>query len=500
MPRNYTNLTQAADLPSAGGGINSDTNHVVNLEATFKRIRARAEYLSVHDGDQFAGSRYTVRSANHHGFLNHFQGILRLKDGQHLLISGSDWEKNTRNSHLFIIKMKSRPTIGPLGSNLVFNKKPPEEDKVVKTIGIDKQLWHAGGMDILGDLLVVPIEQGTNEIVKKIADTGPEDPNHSKIVFFDMTDPQNPKFFKDCIIDRLKAKAGAAALIRLQTGYFLVAAWSDSDNFPPRLDFYLSDEPHFPSTFTRKPSTWFPAEVLALEGQSPAFGNYQTINFVRQKKEDDENSEEQLYLVGFRKIDGSNLAELFTVDIEEDTSQPKPGKGISQPIITKIATRTFQDNKYCDMVGASGLFVEPDTGKPIIYSSHQFRRREGILRLSEFSVPKSKSRQEVTDLNNSWVELFEESNFKGRFVRLFDLSAECANISNYSKIWAQGETFNDKVSSVRYQIPVGTVYQLYEDKKFKGDSLPLEGRGTIVEIRSLESRGLAGEVSSSRLI
>ena len=109
MPRNYTNLTQAADLPSAGGGINTDTTQVVNLEATFRRIRARAEYLSVRDGGQFAGTRYTVRAANHHGFLNHFQGMRRLRDGKHLLISGSDWEKNTRNQNG---KPFSRGTLG----------------------------------------------------------------------------------------------------------------------------------------------------------------------------------------------------------------------------------------------------------------------------------------------------------------------------------------------------------------------------------------------------
>ncbi len=497
MPRNYTNLTQAADLPSAGGGINTDTTQVVNLEATFRRIRARAEYLSVRDGGQFAGTRYTVRAANHHGFLNHFQGMRRLRDGKHLLISGSDWEKDTRNSHIFVIKMASRPAEGFWGSNIMFNKKPPEEDTVVKTIGIDKQLWHPGGMDVLGDLVVVPIEQGTNETVRRVAKAGPADPNHSKIVFFDMTDPEKPKFFKDCSIDRPDVKAGAAALTKLQTDYFLVAVWSDSDALPPRLEFYLSDEPNFPSAFTREPTTWFPEQVATLEGQTPTFGNFQALNFVRQKEE---NNEEQLYLVGFRKADEFNLAELYTIDIGEDTNPPEPGKGIELPNITKVATRAFQDNKYCDMAGASGLYVEPNTGKPIIYSSHQFRRKEGILRLSEFSVPKSKGEGEVTDLKDSWVELFEESHFKGRFLRLFDLSANHATIRDYSKVRAQGETFNDKVSSVRYQIPEGVTYQLYDDKNFKKDILPLPGRGTIVEMGELENRGLAGEVSSSRLI
>ena len=298
MPRTYIDITKADDLPSAGSDVNTDITYAHNLEAAFRRIRTRAEYMAIRDGDQFAGSRYTVREVNEHGFLNHFQGLQRLGNGRYFVISGGDWQRTTQNSHLFIIKVGSQSTVGSIHSNIMFDKNPPLEDYVIKTIGINTKLWHAGGMDMLGDLLVVPVEHMTDDRVRFFAQAGPTGPDNSRIVFFDMADPENPKFFKNYYIDRPEVKVGAAAVTKLNNGHILVAAWSDSDKLPPRLEFYLSDDPDFPSFSTRSPTIWMPDDIKAIEGQTETFGKFQAINFVHEK----EGLEgEQLYLLGFRK-------------------------------------------------------------------------------------------------------------------------------------------------------------------------------------------------------
>ena len=63
----------------------------------------------------------------------------------------------------------------------------------------------------------------------------------------------------------------------------------------------------------------------------------------------------------------------------------------------------------------------------------------------------------------------------------------------------QGSGFEDKVSSVRFQLPKGVDYVLYRHRRFEGDSLVLHGTGFVEEIKNLHrDYDFGDEVSSSR--
>lgn len=482
MARNYT-LTAAADLPETRGNVDTKEASISNVEAAFSRLRANGEYLGARDGGLFAGSRYTNRNTNGGGVLNHFQGMMRLGHG-HVVVSGGDWRKSTRASHLFIAKMNTRRANGVWRSNVLHAERPDPTDQVVKVIAVDGALWHAGGMDVLGNVLALPIEFMSDDRLKVIAQGSPSGPDTSRIVFFDVADPANPRFFKSVSIDRTGVKAGAVGITKIG-GRILVAAWSDSDSLPPRLDLYLSKD-HTVNSGFGSVTSWDPEQVLAVDGQTQTFGKVQTINFVRQTEDD------QLYLIGFRRFAGEDLAELYAFDARNLLAAvPTP------PTVTKLDTKRLMCKKQCDMNGASGAYV--DDGELVVYSGAQYRNKHGDLRFVEFRSPVPTTAPNVSSKEQAWVEVFEETHFKGRFFSL-DAGSPDARISDYRKVFVQREKFDDTVASVRYQLPTGLKYVLYENRKFGKPLLELAGTGQVEELPDLISRGKGGQVSSSELV
>jgi hypothetical protein len=66
----------------------------------------------------------------------------------------------------------------------------------------------------------------------------------------------------------------------------------------------------------------------------------------------------------------------------------------------------------------------------------------------------------------------------------------------------EGASFNDAVSSARWQIPDGRVYRLYAARGYDEAErvLDLEGNGRVREIADFKSRSFNDRVSSSRWI
>jgi hypothetical protein len=130
---------------------------VKNVEAGFARISRLGDYLRLHPHKDMPRWLYTMSSEhNNSGYQNHFQGIQRLQDKNYLVISGGDWRNS--KSDVFIIQMESRPAQGPWWSNIVTTIEPPRTDGIVVALELDDKHWHAGGMDIQGNILAVPIE------------------------------------------------------------------------------------------------------------------------------------------------------------------------------------------------------------------------------------------------------------------------------------------------------------------------------------------------------
>ena len=118
----------------------------------------------------------------------HFEGIQRLQSTPHLVLSRYQ-EKAKGRAAIAILELKTRGFRGGkrFGSNLLQKGVDTEDtlpwsaDKVIRYLEVDRSYEHAGGIQIVGDVLAISLE--------KPIDYSPT----GKIVFFDMSDPANPR-------------------------------------------------------------------------------------------------------------------------------------------------------------------------------------------------------------------------------------------------------------------------------------------------------------------
>ncbi len=482
-PKYMSYQSKVFPAPSANDRFATRNPTVANVLREYRKIGTEGDYLRAHDSDEIPEMRYTAHVDNSLGLGNHFQGMQRLRKGSYVVVSGGDQHSNAKHkraSHLFVIKLGSRASRGPWGSNLVKRQVPPTSDRIVKTIGIDRQLWHAGGISVCGDILAVPVESSS--------------PERSRVVFYNMNNPEKPQQFTHTV-KRPNAKAGAVALTRLPNDYYLLAVWSDSDTKPRRLDFYLSQSTRFMDGFAPGPVTWYARDVAAASGQDPNFSNFQTVNFVNQ-------TDGRMFMVGLHNtsdqaptVPGRDYADLYSLSFGNSLSRATPV--LSVPIITKIDKRQFFCNdQQSNMDAAAGVYLDP-AGSMHVYAAWHWRS-DNILRFNEYRSVPDNNAAAITGINDAWVDMFEHDRFAGR--RLSIIGKRDSRIPHFGRISVQGSAFENKVSSVRFQIPVGYDYVLYKDRNFQGDALVLHGTGYVEEIPSLKrpEYGFADKASSAR--
>ncbi len=464
----HTTVTES-DLPRADlTQLDATESRVPHVEQAFARLRCRGEYLRVWDGGGFPRFRYTSTKQNSYGFNNHLQGMMRLRNGPYAVMSGGD--PHDTMSHLFVLKLGTKVHVGagPWRSNTLLGD-PLQHDGVISTIEIDPILWHGGGMSTLGDLLAVPIETS--------------DSPYSRIVFFDMGQPEQPGRIDPSLdIKRPGEKAGAVALARLDDGRYLCGVWSDSDSLPVRLDCYVSRSSEFSDGWLDTPTRWYASTARAAGIQSRKVPKFQAVNFVRQ-------SDGALYLVGMHNTaaaapieDGHDEAHLFTFEISSAGDPPAP---VPKPTVTKVGTYRFRCNHcQCNMDASSGVHVASD-GRLYLYAGFHFRMGPGPerqLRFNEFRPHTEALPPTSLDPQRAWLELFEEPYFEGRFLSMQGL--QDTSISDYGRLRVQSSRFgfHDKVSSVRYQLPEGMRYVLFKHSHFKTRLVELAGTGELEEI------------------
>jgi hypothetical protein len=159
-------------------------------------------------------------------------------------------------SHFQTIKMIRRPNgarpefialaagdIRQWKSHLFIAQHPQESKltdgwKVIKRITLndsndENDLWHPGGMDICGNYLAIPLEDWKIKIYLS-KELYPGVLTHyekrSKIIFFDISDPINPKRLP-VAIERQSGSCPAIAFTRLDDGKFLVYSGGGGDVF-----------------------------------------------------------------------------------------------------------------------------------------------------------------------------------------------------------------------------------------------------------------------------
>ncbi|MCA9469918.1 MAG: hypothetical protein KC643_31350 [Nitrospira sp.] len=119
----------------------------------------------------------------------------------------------------------------------------------------------------------------------------------------------------------------------------------------------------------------------------------------------------------------------------------------------------------------------------------------------------------IQDKQEAWIELFEHPKYKGRRLRMCGASAHiidgraCDTTSfehdDYARLSVERNVgFAQKVSAVRFQLPRGTIYRLYDMTDFRKSTkvINLIGTGEIQEIRDLREKQFDNKVQSSRFV
>ncbi|MGD9850889.1 MAG: hypothetical protein AB7T38_06465 [Nitrospirales bacterium] len=442
----------------------SDTNPCIrDVRGEFLKVRTHGDKLGFHH-TQTPGA---YSQAGH----SHYQGIQRF--GKYLAVSGSA----SQAGEILIIEMASRPAADRFRSNRLSSNTPPTNDRVIKVVEASRTLTHAGGFQVVGDVLVVGMEGG----------------NVSEVVFYNIKNPKNPQELyripRSGAIGGFSEKpsAGATALVKRPDGRFVLIVGRSDSNV---LDIYLSQAVNLLTNTFQYVDSWHERE---LQGMDREFGNYQNINLIRQ-------CDGQLFFVGLHKNvklggvirGGEDWADLFKLELLQLSQTGNPGVMSHHTVITKVANRHIYCHDICDFDAGAGVYIDTN-GELFIYGVEHWRH-SGVVRLNEFRPVPTSISPPLTNPNQAWVELYDDHSFGDRSIIADFVDQSLRNYSDYDRV----EGFEDKTSSVKWAIPSGWQYLLFEDKNFKGRMLKLNGTGNLGVISNLGSSGWNDKVSSSR--
>ncbi|MEX2610958.1 MAG: hypothetical protein WEA24_13495 [Gemmatimonadota bacterium] len=282
---------------------------------------------------------------------NHFQGMAR--HGDTLYLTGADWDEPA--AHLFVCALDTDAGGAPTGARLE------------SVLALDTELPHAGGVQRLGDVLVVALE-------------GPA--RDSRVRFLHLEDPARPTFVggHSEIVRTGQTKASAGAVARMADGRLLVGvAWRNA------LDLYLTRDADLRNGYV--PAGGAPAPRTLDLGPTHGKPAYQAIAFLPPEewaRADGGAREVRLPVVGFRNTSqalsnwwrGEDHADLFELIIPGQALDAWPGG--PEILIRPITSSAFDFGRFDgNFSAAAGLDVEAG-GALAIYAAHHWRTGEGI--------------------------------------------------------------------------------------------------------------------------
>jgi hypothetical protein len=237
---------------------------------------------------------------------------------------------------------------------------------------------------------------------------------------------------------------------------------------------------------------------LPLPDTDCDFGDYQTLNFVNQ-------CDGTLFMVGTHASSGGGFGDDF---IDVYRVENATGDAVR---VTKVAKRhaicTYNDFNDCQFDAAAGTYVDPagrlyvyatehDNDGPIegfvpTFPSQECAGPDCSVKAEEFRPIPHASCDHIRD---AWVELYdnvEPDEDRSLMIDFVDRSLE--DYSNYD----HAEGFEDKASSVRWCLPFGATYRLWQDKEpCSGGFRDLVGDGALHYL-NLESVSFGDATSCS---
>ena len=479
----------------------------------------------------------------------HMQSIVRVDaaDGTpYFLVSRSTQEPGvnpfceggSKQSNIYIVRMGSRDKSGErLRSNrlrrfMETTDTPPDpEDKVVATILFDgSSEWphfdHPGAMQRLGNVVAIALEAGQSG-----------QPT-TKILFFDVTDPEHPAMLNNSF-DPPTQKAGVVGItpcatgregLPCATGHFLMLV-SGGDN--DELLFFESNGGDLTSPDLQWAPlyTWHKNELVG--GDWPA--KHQTLHFIREA-----NAGGRLFLAGARAVGtveglyGDDYIDLFEVGFDG-----------SRVVLTQQSTRhmishpggegLYRDGevlyggRLASFAAASGFHVTP-TGELLFYATEhdndgpQGTNGRATVKMGEWrhidmfrpdspalaptiTAPTSIAVDEghITNITATagppiarpWIELFESTGSQGRYVTIDQLDRSKDNFDDFSELDRATlldffTRFNDRAASWRWFAPVTCTIRANDDPfgetGFPGSrTRTLAGTGSVTVVDDLHN-------------
>jgi hypothetical protein len=374
----------------------------------------------------------------------HWQGVQRLTadDGRYMVVSRSG-----KKVSFVVVRMRSRNRSRErLRSNRIGRRsaqvRPPAADRVVKVVRSDADFDHSGGLQSAGQFLAVGLEEGSR----------------SRIVFWDLANPSNPRRLGILPHTTGVKGAGTVSLAKLRSGRYLLIVGGENAN---NLDFYLSRV----GTTLASPNFQHVAKwnERQLVGGDSEFGNYQNLGLVA-------DSDGTLYLIGTHRNRGGGLGKDFA-DLFRLERTPQ------SPRIRKIASRHlycgYPGGTQCNLDAAGGVYVSPSGGLLLYGTEHDNDGPGGTVKAEEFRP--APHRSSCTSILDAWVELYDDTGFDGdRGVMIDFPDRGLRNYLNYDRV----ERFEDKASAARWCLPGGWRYRLFRHKgNCRGRTVDLVGTG-----------------------
>lgn len=530
-------ILTGAPINAAAQDTEQTTRFVPDVVAQFNALTQRADAM----GFELYGPDPSQ--------CDHMQAIVRVDaaDGTpYFLVSRSTQDEGTdpfceggsTHSNIYIVRMGSRDKSGErLRSNrlarfMETTDTPPDPaDKVVSTILFDgSSEWphfdHPGGMQKVGNVVALALE------------TGRSGQPATKILFFDVSDPEHP-FMLEKSFEPPTQKAGVVGItpcatgrvgMACATGHFLMLVTGGNND---ELMFFESNVNDLasPDLEWSELYTWHKSELVG--GEWPI--KHQTLQFIRE-----DNPGGRLFLAGARSVGttqglfGDDYIDLFEVGFDGN-----------RVVLTHRSTRHMishpsGEGRYSDgevlygarlasFAAASGFHVTP-SGELLFYATEhdndgpEGTNGRGSVKMGEWrnidmfrsdspalaptiTAPASivldeGSATTVTatvgpPIARPWIELFESTASQGRYVVIDQLDRFKDNFDDFSALdratlFDFFTRFTDRAASWRWFAPVTCAIRVNEDS-FNDPDFPglrtrtLSGTGEVTIVHDLHT-------------
>lgn len=497
----YPSLETRAQTP-----VLESNQAIGDVETAFDRLRGQGEWLGANRKAGMPLSGFLLKTTRH------YQGVARApwhKDGDNRILyltRSGDVEDSDNLGFLAVVQLGTRDQDGErFRSNLLEIGKetsatsPQPSDKVIKFIEFT-DYQHPGGIQMVGDILAVPLEAPKEGL-------GLPD---AVIRFFDCRDPENPvKLNYELEFD---TNIGVIGITKMPDGHFLLLA-TGGDGLS--VEFYRSNESSFFTSPTGAedatfefvfhdlwdadvhPSVYWPGGSGA---PIPGFPElpipaYQSTNFVNQK-----NTDGKLFLVGCTNlnftapfpngVDAMYLYEVTGFEAGGTIGIDLASSAFGKRIVLKAYDEGVDREQFGNATAGGGVYVSP-TGELLYYFVPHYEMPLNPLFTNPIYVRMAELRHELVTFDGTcgpqwrpnhlggpfeiqegetlaldgtvyvvqpWLDMFADDNFQGQAQMMDFQDQGLDDFEKFSALDGAGikNGFNDKLSSFRACGPLNT--------------------------------------------